>query len=373
MTALAIPQKATSYFGADLAMHTSQGHAIQHEADGSAIVKDVVIFRAGTFRDSMGEQHTWTDLHLTQMAMHFELLRDSAILPDVPVRRDHSYTVDKIMGYFEAMRAVGDKLVADLRITEPDQIQKLARGTYRSRSLELGIYTTNDEASYWPVVFGVAYVDIPAVEGLHNSPNRTAFFGRNTDLPDTKEPTVTTANDTGASRPVNFSINGVETSDHSTIQSHIDSLQKRPTALATFKIAGADVTDAAAVQTHIDSLEAFQRDLGEQNRKNYVAQLATDGKIVEAQTPLLEALALGMNDAQFSQFKAGYDAAPKQGLLANHGSQTGGTHVDTAVKASEKLVLEEQVEMFRNSGMTDERLAQTSAFKRLATINSASN
>lgn len=335
---------------------TFKGHAIEHRDDGTAVVKDVAIFKAGSFRDSWGDQHTWTAEHLQQMVSNFNLLRDSGVFPDVPVRRDHSFTVDKVMGYFESVRTDGVMLYGDLHITEGDSLDKVARGTFRSRSLEVGMYETNDGASYWPVIFGVAYVDIPAVEGLHSKEIALNYFSyvdpkENTLSGAANQPT-TPPDDRGASRPapVQFRIAGVETSDHAKVQAHIEAIEKRN-----------------------EQLEQFAKDQAEAARKAFVSSLVADRKIVAPQEEAMTALVLTMSDEQYDKFKATYAEAPAISLLANHG---GSGDPDAGRGESEKdeaiAVARETVEMHRRAGMTEERIKNTTAYKRLIELTTKS-
>lgn len=376
---IALKEKKTAYYAASTSEFTARGHTVERNADGSGIVRGVDIFRAGTFRDSMGEQNTWTVEHLAQMVSNFSLLTESEIFVDVPVRRDHSFSVDKIMGYFESVRVEGDRLVADLRITEPDSLDKLVRGTFRSVSLEVGMYVTNEEIPYWPVVFGVAYVDISAVEGLHSSSQiPTSYFTSDRSNPIQEENSVSTENsDKGVPRPVNFTIKGVETSDHAAIQAHITELEKRPEAVGKFRVNGAETTDFAAVQAHIDTLETVIEEATLNARRSFVKELVSEGKIVAPQEETLSDLVTGndFTEAQFEKFKASYADAPKQTLFENHGSGDD-SEKDPANKddsPSELTIAEETVAMLRrSSAMTEDELQQTKAFKRLTELKSNS-
>ena len=145
---------------------------------GGKTILSVPVFRAGTFKDSMGDQHTWTIEHLSQMVFNFNMLRERGTLPNVPVRDQHKSffgSGGSVVGFVEGLRVEGQDekgnalLVADLEITEPDAFGKIERGTWRSRSSEIGFYEDNDEAMYWPVFMGLAWVDLPAVEGLFES------------------------------------------------------------------------------------------------------------------------------------------------------------------------------------------------------------
>ena len=147
----------------------------------------VPVFRSGTFRDSWGDQTTWTNIHTAEMISHFNYLKDQSIFPDVPVRKGHgsflSDPMDSLIGYIDNMTAQtmtspvdGRKysyLLADYDILDEEAQEKIASGLWRNRSAEIGTFVTNDEQMYSPTFMGFAYVDIPAVEGLNGAFSKT--------------------------------------------------------------------------------------------------------------------------------------------------------------------------------------------------------
>lgn len=335
-------------------------------ADDESVVRGLKIFRAGSFRDSMGRKRTYTTDDLDKMVEHFNLLRDKGILPNVPVRADHSASINSVVGYFESVRRDGEYLLGDIEFTEPDALAKYRRKTYRGRSLEVASYRTNDEDIYTPVVFGLAFVDIPAVEGLYRHQGGTP-------TPIKENDPVTTENK--PPEPVTFVINKVPTQDYAAVQSYIADLEAKvaegpgePT-LATFRVAGADTTDYGKVQAHIEALENFQKEAIDSGRKDFVKALASDNKIAATQIDGLTSFALGLTDEQFVEFKKSYDGAAAPAIFGQHGGQ-GGPPAPTATGGAqdEKAVLEQTVEQFRFAGWSEERIAETDAFKRLAAL-----
>ena len=167
-------------------------HSRQDEGGEVLTLRGVPVFRSGTFRDSMGFQHTWDELHIKQMVDNYSSLSQRGIVPDVPVRRGHGALfgdpIDGVIGYHVGLRSeqraskvdgkVYEYLLADYDILDPSAITKIKSGLWRNLSSEIGTYVTNDEAEYFPVYMGVAYVDFPAVEGLreHSRNNSTALF-----------------------------------------------------------------------------------------------------------------------------------------------------------------------------------------------------
>lgn len=131
------------------------------------LLKNVEIFKAGTYKGVEFKSSA-----LDKMVANFHYLKAFNKFPNVPVRADHPSfwgegdVIDKVGGYIEDLKKVGTKLVADFRITNESMWNKIQEGTYISRSAEIGTYDDNDGVIYSPILFGVAWVDIPAVEGL---------------------------------------------------------------------------------------------------------------------------------------------------------------------------------------------------------------
>lgn len=362
--------RTKALYGADASSLTFDGHKIVRNSDGSGAITKFPVFKAGTFRDSWGEQMTWTPDHLRQMVDNFTLLKSQNIFPNVPVRSDHSLSVDKVIGYLDGLSTDGNLLFADYTVTEPPALDKIARGTYRSRSLEVGMYETNDGALYFPVVYGFAFVDIPAVEGLHSKNEEVRFFSLTTPKP--KESDVTAlADDRGASRPdADATANVVTTTTTAPaalFSGTTNTLTIAPsTPVAKFRVNGAEVTDVAEVQRHIDALEAFAKETREGNRKAFVSALVDQKKIAATQADALSELVVEMDEAQFGKFKAAYEAAPVLSILAEHGS-TQSTQPATS-ETSEIEILRETVAQHRRAGLTDDDIKKTASYKKLAAL-----
>jgi hypothetical protein len=381
---------------------TFQGHPIDHQKDGSAIVRGVEIFKAGTFRDSLGDQHTWLPEHLTQMASNFNLLKNKGIFPNVPARRDHSFSIDKVMGYIESLTVKAGKLLSDIHVTEPTEVDKLARGTYRSVSLEVGMYTDNDEAMYWPVVFGVAYVDIPAVEGLHNKSKDISYFSRvnqgEGQMPEAQvddRPPQTVINFNGLPGHTGQATGQVTTAGTpgqpapapAPAPSPAPSPNPAPAPAPTpatpptgsFRIAGAETQDFGAVQRHIDSLELTLKTVDEANRKGFVKGLVDNKQVLAAQQPALEAFALKLDAASYAEWAKTYEGSAALPLLQNYGQGAGdntgnpdaGNNETDPVKDRIE-VLTETIKDFRRIGWNEEKIATTEIGKELARLTAKS-
>lgn len=339
-------------------------YSIAVNENGTAMVTGLEVFRAGTFRDSMGDQMTWTEAHLDMMVAHFALLRDNGSFPDVPFRSDHSFSVDKVVGYFEGLARVGDKLTADVLLTEPTAVEKFNRGTYRSRSLEVGMYVTNDEAPYFPVVMGCAFVDIPAVEGLHrNGQSVKAFnFSSTSQVPQeaiVPDPVVPAP----APAPHAFRIGDSTVTDYAAVQAHIDS-QGRLILDLNAKVAASD---------------DFAKGVKLLDRKAFVAKLAADNKIGQPQVEGLEALvtAESFDDAAFDAFKKAYENAPVLSILGNHGGGSGDPNTPPSSPASERAdriaVLEGIVAGHRHSQMSEDKIVKTNSYQELQKLLAAAS
>lgn len=134
------------------------------------LLKGVEIFKSGTYRNTQFKNSA-----IDKMVAHFHYLKSMGIFSHVPVRADHpgfsffgggGDIIDKVGGYIEDLRRVGNKMVANFRITSEQMWKKVAEGSYINRSAEIGTYDDNEGTVYSPVLFGVAWVDIPQVEGL---------------------------------------------------------------------------------------------------------------------------------------------------------------------------------------------------------------
>jgi hypothetical protein len=374
--------KPRAYFASDIVSSKDvAGYVVDKLSDGTSIIRDVEIFKSGTFRDSWGDQHTWTPEHLTMMVNNFNLLKDGGIFPNVPARRDHSSSIDKVMGYIDSVKTDGVKLFADIHITEPRDVDKLARGTYRSRSLEVGMYIDNSEAAYWPVVFGIAWVDIPAVEGLHSKSISTSFFSMVTQ--EEQDMSGTAATGTAATGTTNstltIQVQGVPADVAPARVDHAAPVAGAPVApapapAATFRINGAATQDVAAVQAHIETLETFAKATHENVRKDFVSGLVKAGKLLATGEAALATFAIGLTDDQFKAWSDSYASVPTMPLLAKHGAVAGspdaGAPGDVDARTDRISILQETVTMLHRT-MSKEKVEQTSAFKELAQLNTA--
>lgn len=381
---------------------------------GNHELRNIRIFKMGTFPDSFGIMHTWEDIHLEQMAMHYKLLKEGGFFPNVPWRADHTFSVDRVVGYFTDIYRDPDDpsfLASSFEFTEPEAYDKWKRGTYRSRSLEVGMYETNDGAAFWPVVMGCAFVDIPAVEGLHGKGNPVASFSQviTDDKETSMDPTTTgtppAVPPTPAVAPAPAPAPApAATTPPATPPVEPSNLQPAPApapqpapapapapqpsgqfgapTAPTIMVFGRPTNDFAAVQQHVTTLETFRQETIETGRKEFVSVLAHANKIAATQVDSMAALVLTMTDEQFAAFRATYEAAPSAPLFAQHGQQPGNSSVpqgpqgvpndgQPSAEPTEMETLEEIVANHRRAGMTEEKVEKTASFRKLQALKSS--
>jgi hypothetical protein len=133
--------------------------------DGKSIIKGIEIFKTGKYRGK-----TYTKDDIDKMVENFTELKQVADF-DPPARIGHrgegSVTdMMSVCGYVLNLYRTGNKLLADVEITEPEAYEKIKRGTFKKRSAEIGSYETNDGEVYSMVLWGFGFVDIPQVEGM---------------------------------------------------------------------------------------------------------------------------------------------------------------------------------------------------------------
>lgn len=341
---------------------------------GALRMEKVAVFRSGSFRDSWGEMTTWEDMHIKQMVENFEHLRSNSLFDDVPVRDGHPNLLlnglpgnGKVVGWHTSLRSEKTKaphdeeeynyVFADFEITDPRAVEMVESGTWRNRSAEIITYRTNNEAEYWPVYGGFAYVDIPAVEGLKFSASTGAPAPRIYVMFDKEKPVGD--NPTGAApaqQPANSGTGALPFS-------------AQPAAPHVFAVNGRQVTDYAAVQTHINVLEKFRADTQEKNRRDFVTGLASANRIAASQIDKLSEFAVNLAPEQFDAWKATFEDAPVVPALgqsvdgvSNHSNsaQTG-----TDAKAAQFAVWRETVRQHKLAGATLAQIKETPSYKAL--------
>jgi len=351
------------------------------------IIEGLPVFRSGTFRDSMGFQHTWESIHMDQMVANFEMLVNRSIFSDVPVRSGHpgwlvsgTEGTGKVVGYHTALRkeertSKHDNkeytyVLADVEVLDPAAMEAIEGGLWRNRSAEIGSYVTNDEAEFWPVYMGVAYVDIPAVEGLNGfskHQNFSVMMEKETTVPGSQEesqqqapivpptppappappaaPAANAEHSAPSAPSFRFRIGGTETVDFGAVQSYIDGLENRNTAL-----------------------EEFQKETVKSNRASFVSDLVKSNRILAAQEEATVAFAQGLSPEQFEAWKATQEGAPANPLFGQFGQQPQGGEAPTPQQEKAKSQVEldkEIVAMHKRAGQSPENIKKTASYGRL--------
>lgn len=368
--------------------------------NGSLAVNRLAVFRSGTFRDSMGDQFTYEDIHIRQMIENFAYLRNNKLFDDVPVRDGHpGFLINgqegsgKVVGWHTGISTEKlkgphdgeeyDYVFVDFELTDADAAAKYESGTYRNRSSEIGRYRTNAEAEFWPVYMGFAFVDIPAVEGLkfsHSSSaaatdgNGAKFFVMST----SKEKSV--GDNSQTSTVAGAAAQGAQGSgQHSAPAGGALPFDLGNTP-HVFSVNGLAVTDFSQVQAHINVLEKFRADVQESARKDFVAGLVAANKLAAPAQVKTEAFALGLSPEMFDAWKGTWDEVPAASLFAAHGQTVtnpqGGAaaqQVGNDPQAAQFKVWQDTVEQFKLSGLPTDQIKATSSYKSLVAAGQTVN
>lgn len=358
--------------------------------DGTHVYSGVAVFRSGTFADSMGYENTWEEMHLNQMVTNWEHLRGNSTFADVPVRDGHpgwlingTPGTGKVVGWHTNLRVEklaaphdGEEysyLLADYEILDEDAKRDIASGLWRNRSSEIGTYLTNNKAEHWPVYMGVAYVDIPAVEGLNFSASKT---GGSTPrvyvmFNNSKE---TNVGDTSPAAPSQ----GTQSAPAAAAAQHgaAAGVQSAPAQPFQFSVHGKPTTDFAAVQAHIGVLEAFQAETTKANRESYVTALAAKNVIPATKIDKFKSHVGSMTTDQFADFQEMYGDAEVPSLLAVHAapaSNEGGSspaqHAAAEATGTQLTILRERVAMHTAAGTPKAAIEKTASYRELVALD----
>ncbi|QDF18229.1 capsid maturation protease [Gordonia phage Chelms] len=360
------------------------------------IVEGKPIFRSGTFSDSMGIEHTWETLHMNQMVDHAALLSSRGIFEDVPVRKGHPdwgglfsdpvrNAMDELIGYMGNFRteervnpADGQTytyLLADLEILEENAIKNIKSGLWRNVSAEISTYVTNGNAEYWPVMYGVAYVDIPAVEGLKAQHSKAANQF-SIILEEDMGPTPTNPNP-----PVpNEQGNSGEQNNQGNSQ-HSAPAPAAPAAPAfSFSIGGKQTTDFSAVQAHINGLETengvlkqFKQESVEAGRAAFVKSLVETNRVPASEEQKFLDYAKKQSDEDFAEWKAMMEMIPVMGIATPQGAGFSQSHDQTQqtdAKAERIDVLKSIVSSHKlGNRMTTAQIMEQPSYKELLQLD----
>ena len=301
------------------------------------------VFRSGTFRNSYGEQQTWTDFHIQQIVSNFQFLRDSQTFKDVPVRVSHPdvwfrNAMEEVIGYVGNLRAEKMKhpgsgqefmyLLADYDILDEKAAEKIANGLYRNRSAEISMYVDNNESEFYPVLTGFAYVDIPAVEGL-NFGKRVANV-RNFAMEKGDEVAVDNKEEEPKIVEPEAEADGepevVEEEPEAEAEEEPEAEAEEESEVApvapvveqlntggqfSIKFNGQTINDPSVLQGILDALGGQIIE----DRASYVNRLFSDKKITAFQKDKLSPFAAGLTVEQWGQFRSIYDDSPANPAL----------------------------------------------------------
>lgn len=369
---------------------------IEHEMitgeNGNPVLwlKRVPVFRSGEFKDSMGYEHLWEDFHMQQMAMHYEYLSTSGIFGNVPIRADHPSflgggIITNVIGYHASLVAEKMKspvdgeeytyLLADMHIIREDAQKAILDGLWRTRSAEIGPYESNNKAELWPVYMGVAYVDIPAVEGLEQHLKRYTKSGNKFSLMMEESmtgSTVVPATQPPAAAPkFEFALPGQSTDQKTTDFAAVQAtLNEQYTKIQTL------TAEKAAQETELTTLRGFAKESKDAVRVAFVKGLIDTGKILAPMKEDTEKLVIGFDDAQFAAYSKIMEGAPTNPVVGQYGSQpvnTGapGSTPNADPSAEEKAILIDQLQLHKRSGRTADELKAFKSYARLAELDKA--
>jgi hypothetical protein len=393
------------------AVFSLAGLDTSREIEGN-VVKGLKVFRIGTFTDSLGRTRSWTQEELDLCVRNWSLLRgnksvnkkgetvfDGAV-PWVPIRADHSKTVKDLVGWYSNVYTDPTEpgfLLADIEFTEPDALGKYQRGTFRNRSIEIGRYTDNEGNVHEPVVLGLAFCDLPAVEGLFRT-GQTGQAGDKSPAGHSQGATMTPEeikklqDDLAAATTAQAAADAAKATAEATlatITTERDTLQaaviERDNQLVTarqaagqtftFSVGGQTTQDFAAVQAHVAALETFRTDITKLGRETFVDDLASTNKIANTQKDDLKKFALSLSPEQFETWKSGYAAAPALGMFSSlpltNGAPPPGPGNEADAKATAIKTCQDIVAAHRAGGMAETDVIKTASYTRLQELTKA--
>jgi hypothetical protein len=355
-------------------------------ADTGRIVRDQKVFRVGTFTSMHGRTRTWTAEDLELAVQNFYKLRAENIIPNVPVREDHTQSVKDIVAYFTSIRREGDVLLADWEWVDDSAKAKWDAKKYRNRSVEIGQYVTNDGQTYDPVVLGLAFVDHPAVEGLY----RIAQSGDQTMTKENETPEEKQAreqkewDDAVAAQAATAQAAADQAAAAAAAAAAANPPAPAPTPqpvgahanaqmqVHSFTIGGRQTNDYAAVQAHIAGLETFRQESIDGAKKAFVDKLVSDKIVTGPQGVAFHGLVKTMDADQFAAFQAGFEGMPAANLFGRHDlGDGGGGGAEGDAKSDRISVLEGVVANHRATGISQEDLAKKSSFIELQTLKNS--
>ena len=339
-------------------------------------LKDVPLFRSGSFRDSMGEPHTYDEFHIEGFVRNFDYLKDSKILEYIPARKGHrggglfggKDPIEGVVGWVRSLRTEkrtaphdGQEytyLLGNVDILDHEAQEKIDAGLWPNRSAEVGVHVDNNGAETAPAFLGFAFVDMSAVEGLNfnlQNDQNILLTEEDTNMDPVLPPTGANANTV-----VKFTCGGNELVSPEKVQEYISNLEGENASFTA---------QLAAKDAEIKSLKDFQDTIIADTRKEYVNSLVDTGRLLATQKDDQLALVEMFSQEQFDKYKSAMDKAPANPLLAQHGNQdsidpVNGGDADAFAKA-----LENDKKTLRNLkavGKSLEVIQKSGAFERVS-------
>lgn len=388
---LTTDQVRNCVFVRNLGPGSNQYEKKNEQGQTSLIIEGKPIFRSGNFEDSNGFAHEWEPLHMNQMVDHYSLLSQREIFADVPIRKGHvdwggifsgpvRNAMDELVGYMSNFRTEDRKnptdgntytyLLADFEIIEETAIKNVKSGLWRNVSAEISGFRSNAGAEYWPVMMGVAYVDIPAVEGLKSqhskAQNKFSLILEDDDMGPQNTNTDQQAGTPAAPAapaapavPANF--------------------QQAPAAPHQFKINGQDSSDYAAVQAYISGLEnrnevleTAMREQFSASKVAFVQKLVDDNKLSATMQERNVEYVKDLDEKQFASWKEMMEAMPVMSITNQQGagfSQSPEQAGQADAQQSRAEALEGIISMHQAGGMSKEHILETDTYKELIQLN----
>lgn len=407
------PASGQSYYVSSVGGELAPRFEMPTETGGALRVIGVPVFRSGKFRDMWGDETVWESIHIDQMVANYGLLSGSKIFADVPVRDGHpgflysggsqgsGRTVGYVTSLYSEVRTAphdGNEytyLLADCEILDVPSQDAIFSGLWRSLSSEIGTYETNAGTQFWPVFMGVAYVDIPAVEGLKGFSKNVEGEGKVYIMDDFTENEETApapeapATDETPETPA--AGDGPPLGDEATeapgggeaveVPEPIDSA---PDAAAggsgqSFAIGGRKVYDFAEVQrticmyeNQISELAEFRRGVLKKDREDFVKHLSNSGKILASQIDDTTAFASGLTEDQYAKWKKLFSGSAPVAALGKYDDDHGGDTFEPGVidETARRIdTLRGVIQQHTRAGMSRSDIEATSSFKKLKALD----
>lgn len=325
------------------------------------LLKNVEIFKVGTYRGI-----EYKESALDKMVANFHYLKAFEIFAHVPVRADHPSmfgigdVIDKVGGYVSDLRREGKKLVADIRITSDKMWDKIMEGSYVNRSSEIGTYDDNNGTIYSPVLYGFAWVDIPAVEGLspkfsYSKDNNIELINLNNEI-NMEEEKIEETFPPKEGEEVETPNEEVKVEEKSVEETQVEKPTETPVEEKPTEEVPVEEQKEELSKDMSDFSKAFPKEseelkkYREQEFDNFFEKLVADGKLTPAMLESEKEFAKSLSAEAFKKYKVLKESSPKLVKFNEEGVLT----------ESEKPEGEETVSEKESDEMADGFIKETS-------------